>query len=129
LFTKRRDERGLRALDDLAASLESGAISRSKAIKLGGAALLGSALGLFASQNAQAEDFDTAASRRRCNRRGGDFCRNRAAGPTCKICCGRDRDGGGGGAARRAAVRKGAIVAAKTSVAPAKERVHSSRRA
>jgi hypothetical protein len=33
--------------------------------------------------------------------------------------------GAAGGAARRAAVRKGAIVAAETSVAPAKERVHS----
>jgi hypothetical protein len=96
LFTN-RDERGGRAFDDLAAGLETGAISRGKAIKLGGAALVGSALGLFASQNAQAQQqVEPAANKRRkCNRRGGDFCSNRDG---CRrgICCGRDRDGGGG---------------------------------
>jgi len=100
LFTKRSDDRGVRAFDDLAAGLETGAISRGKAIKLGGAALVGSALGLFASRaDAQTpatdESIEVAVSRRKCKQRGGDFCRNRAAGPTCKICCGRDRDGGG----------------------------------
>ena len=44
----RRDEGCVRPFDDLARGLESGAISRGKAIKLGGATLVASALGLFA---------------------------------------------------------------------------------
>lgn len=93
-----RDEGGVRpsswkegSLDDLAIGLESGAISRGKAIKLGGTALVASALGLFVSSgNAQAQEVETAVTRRkrrrRCRRRGGDFCRNRDG---CRkgICC------------------------------------------
>ena len=49
------------SLDDLAMGLETGAISRGKAIKLSGAALAASALGLFASRGAEAqEDVETA---------------------------------------------------------------------
>ena len=44
-----RDEETARFCDDLAIGLESNAISRAKLIKLGGAALAASALGLFAS--------------------------------------------------------------------------------
>jgi hypothetical protein len=95
LFTNRRDESGIRALDDLAAGLETGVISRGKAIKLTGAALAASALGLFASHNAQAEEVAPAVSRRVCTRRRGDFCRHREG---CRrgICCAPVRDGGGG---------------------------------
>ncbi len=50
-----RDERMARSFDDLAMGLESNAISRAKVIKLGGAALAASALGLFASRGAEAE--------------------------------------------------------------------------
>jgi hypothetical protein len=81
----RRDEGGLRAFDDLAAGLESGAISRSKAIKLTGAALAASALGLFASsRNADAQSVNLASERGRCRRKGGDFCRSNG----CRVCCG-----------------------------------------
>jgi hypothetical protein len=51
----RRDELQVSPFDDLAAGLETGAISRSKAIKLSGAALAASALGLFASRGADAQ--------------------------------------------------------------------------
>jgi len=77
----------VRPLDDLAMGLESGAISRGKAIKLGGAALVASALGLFTSQDAQGQEVEVAASRRRCNRRGGDFCRTSEGSEGCRICC------------------------------------------
>jgi hypothetical protein len=87
LLTK-RDEGGLVAFDDLATGLESGAISRSKAIKLAGAALAASALGLFASRGADAQTTDEAVTleglRRRCRRKGGDFCHRSGH----KICCG-----------------------------------------
>jgi hypothetical protein len=96
----KRDEGGLRAFDELATGLESGAISRGKAIKLGGAVLVGSALGLFASRaDAQADPtgVSVAISRRRCNRRGGDFCSNRGRRACCgaggrrrRACCGRN---------------------------------------
>jgi hypothetical protein len=73
--------------DDLARGLDTGAISRGKAIKLGGAALVASALGLFASQGAEAqEDVETAVSRRRCRERNDNFCKARG----CKTCCNRD---------------------------------------
>jgi hypothetical protein len=88
----KRDEGGVRPFDDLARGLESGAISRGKAMKLGGAALVASALGLFASQGAEAQTLTLEAARRRCLRRGGDFCRRSG----CKICCGE------GGRRRRA---------------------------
>ena len=96
----KRDERGLGTFDDLATGLESGAISRSKALKLGGAALAASALGLFASQ--RGADAQTAPAggdtttleglRRRCLKKGGDFCSHRGG----RICCGK------GGRRRRA---------------------------
>jgi hypothetical protein len=83
----KRDEGGLHAFDDLAVGLETGAISRGKAMKLGGAALMASAVGLFASRGAEAqEDVETAVSRRRCRERNDDFCKARG----CKTCCNRD---------------------------------------
>jgi hypothetical protein len=90
LLTK-RDGGGLRAFDDLAVGLESGTISRRKAIKLGGAALVASALALFASEDAQAQEVEIAISRRRCNRKytNSDFCRNRR-GDNCEACCNRN---------------------------------------
>ena len=86
-------ETGVRPLDDLAIGLQSGAISRGKAIKLGGAALVASALGLFASaEDAQAqEEVEAAVSRRSCHRRGGDFCRTTEGSENCRICCSRKR--------------------------------------
>ena len=72
------------SLDDLATGLETGAISRGKAIKLSGAALAASALGLFASRGAEAQEVSVEAARRRCLRNGGDFCRRSG----CKVCCG-----------------------------------------
>lgn len=95
----KRDEGGVRPslwegapLDDLARGLETGAIPRSKAIKLTGAALVASALGLFASRGAEGQPVTIAAERRRCRRKGGDFCRDNG----CRICCGE------GGRRRRA---------------------------
>ena len=88
---RNRDEGGHRAFDDLATGLESGAISRSKAIKLGGAALVASALGLFASEGAQAETVTPEISRRRCNQkyRDANYCKNRQ-GNKCSVCCNRN---------------------------------------
>jgi hypothetical protein len=61
LFTNR----GEGVFDDLATGLQSGAISRRKAIKLAGAALVATALGaVFRSQDAQAADLEDA--RRPC---------------------------------------------------------------
>jgi hypothetical protein len=71
--------------DDMARALDTGAISRSRAIKLTGAALVASALGLFASRGAEAQDVDIAVKRRNCLRRGGDFCSRKG----CRACCGR----------------------------------------
>jgi hypothetical protein len=87
----KRDEGGVRAFDDLARGLESGAISRGKAIKLGGAALVASTLGLFASQGADAQEVELAITRSRCRRKfqRSDFCRHRAAN-NCSVCCNRD---------------------------------------
>lgn len=105
-MSMRRDERGVRpsswkegSLDDLAIGLESGAISRGKAIKLGGAALVASTLGLFASQGADAQVVEPAITRRGCRRayRRSAFCRSRTGpgGECCnrasrrpKPCCG-----------------------------------------
>jgi hypothetical protein len=67
---------GVRPLDVLAMDLESGAISRGKAIKLGGAALVASALGMFSAEEA-------AEARTRC-------CRHRRR-PRCRVCCRRRR--------------------------------------
>jgi hypothetical protein len=92
-----RDEGMARSFDDLARGLESNAISRAKLIKLGGAALVASALGLFASADpAEAEPVE-AARRRRHHR---DCCirlrRIRIIGilvpfPGCHVCCRRRR--------------------------------------
>ncbi len=81
-----------RVFDDLAMGLETGAISRGKAIKLGGAALVASTLGLFASRGAEAQEVDLAISRRRCNRKfnNADYCRNRQGGDRCDTCCNRN---------------------------------------
>src|ERR687893_476532 len=87
----KRDEGGVRPFDDLARGLESGAISRGKAMKLGGAGLVASALGLFASQGAEAQTLTLEAARRRCLRRGGGLCPPRGG----KKCF------GGGGARSR----------------------------
>jgi hypothetical protein len=84
----RREEGMARSFDDLASGLDTGAISRGRVIKLVGAALVASALGFVGAREADAAAIETQTSRRRCNQKGGDFCRNRAAGPTCKICCG-----------------------------------------
>jgi hypothetical protein len=68
----KRDEGG--AFDDLAVGLDSGAITRGKAIKLAGAALL-SGLGVFAAA-APAEAGHRRCPRRnvRCRRRRRVFC-------------------------------------------------------
>ena len=82
---RKRDEGGLVAFDDLATGLESGAISRGNAIKLAGAALAASALGLFASREANADELvELAGRRRRCLRKGGDYCSRNGN----RICCG-----------------------------------------
>jgi hypothetical protein len=83
------DHRGAPFLDELAQGLESGAISRGKAIKLGGAVLVGSALaGLFASRAdavEEAQTVETALNKRQCEGQGGDFCQRSG----CKACCGK----------------------------------------
>ena len=58
-------------------------------VKLGGAALVASALGLIGAGRADADEITTEGkARRRCNRRGGDFCKHKGK---CKICCGEGR--------------------------------------
>jgi hypothetical protein len=99
----KREDGGIHAFDDLATGLDTGAISRGKAIKLGGAALVASALGLIGARGADAQEATTAdgvtvAGRRgRCRRRGGEFCSHRGASICCakgrrrrKACCGKD---------------------------------------
>ena len=97
-MSMRRDEGEVRpsswkegSLDELAIGLESGAISRGKAIKLGGAALVASTLGLLASQGADAQEVVPAISRRGCRRafRREDFCRS-GTGGRCRACCNRE---------------------------------------
>jgi hypothetical protein len=96
MLTK-RDEGGLVAFDDLATGLESGAISRGSAIKLAGAALAASALGLFASRGADAQTVTPEITARKCRKKGGDFCHRSghriccgAGGRRRKACCGPD---------------------------------------
>src|SRR5829696_4761420 len=60
-------------LDGLAADMADGTVSRGRALKLAGAALLGSALSLFSAQR-EADANHLARQRRRCRRRGGTFC-------------------------------------------------------
>ena len=55
----KRDQQVATSLDQLAMDLESGAITRGRAIKLAGTALAASALGLFVSE-------EEAEARRRC---------------------------------------------------------------
>ena len=55
----KRDQQVETSLDQLAMDLESGAITRGRAIKLAGAALAASAIGIFASE-------EEAEARRRC---------------------------------------------------------------
>jgi hypothetical protein len=76
-----KETRG-RSFDDLAMSLESTAISRGKAIKLGGAALVAAALGAFGGGKAEAESLEVDRRRRCCSHR---------RRPHCHICCRRRR--------------------------------------
>jgi hypothetical protein len=93
----RREEGGVaRSFDELATGLDTGAISRARAIKLAGAALVASAVGLVGAREADAQVSTLGIRRRRCNRRGGDFCNNKgeAVPPftrQCHICCGEGR--------------------------------------
>ena len=80
----KRDEGG--AFDDLAMGLDSGAITRGKAIKLAGAALLSGALGVFAAAAPAAADVGVAAEG--CGR-GFETCRRRPGGKA--FCCPRNR--------------------------------------
>jgi hypothetical protein len=84
-----RDREGTPFFDDLARGLDTGAISRGKAMKLSGAALVASALGLFASRGAEAQvgtaDVAAQISRRKCNQKGGDYCKKSG----CSACCGK----------------------------------------
>ena len=92
----RREEGVDRTFDDLASGLDTGAISRGRAMKLAGAALVASALGLVGASEADAQAIEAEGirrKRRRCNQRGGDFCQTRAGNRNCSVCCGRDRDG------------------------------------
>ena len=77
----KRDEGG--AFDDLAMGLNNGSITRGRAIKLAGAALVASALGLSFASPAQARFGEL--NRRQCEERGGEFCRSSETGE--KICC------------------------------------------
>ena len=93
----KREEGMARSFDDLATGLDTGAITRGRAMKLAGAALVASALGLVGAGQAQGQELGTEGiRRRRCNRRGGDFCNNsgEASSPfvsQCHICCGEGR--------------------------------------
>ncbi len=72
------------ALDDLARGVANETITRSQAIKLAGAALVASALSLFAAAG-EAEADHHSSRRRNCRRRGGTYC----YGPhTGGVCCG-----------------------------------------
>ena len=71
-------------LDGLATGMAEGTITRGRAIKLAGAALVGSALTLFSAQEADA--VVSGARRRRCRRRfGGDGILCTGNGRT--VCC------------------------------------------
>lgn len=89
----KRGEGGVgRSFDDLALGLDTGEISRRKAMKLGGAALVASALGLIGAGSAEAQEVSAEGiRRRRCNRRGGDFCNTSGHGARCHVCCGEGR--------------------------------------
>src|SRR5215216_3582855 len=83
-----------RSFDELATGLDTGAISRGRAMKLAGAALVASALGLVATREADAQLTEEGA-RNRCKRKGGDFCRRQGCHVCCqqnnkKACCGKN---------------------------------------
>lgn len=89
---KKRDEGGLvrpswkesgeHSLDGLARGMADGTVTRGRAIKLAGAALVGSALALFGAQG----DADAVNRRRRCQRRfGGNGVLCSGRGRT--VCC------------------------------------------
>ena len=91
-------------LDALAKGMAEETIPRGRAIKLAGAALVGSALSLFVAEDADAATLRE--RRRRCHRRGGRFCVDRRGGgnrgrccrqPTSSSRCRRGQCGGGGG--------------------------------
>ena len=77
----KRDEGG--AFDNLAMGLDSGAITRGRAIKLAGAALLSGALGIFAASPAEATSCCNRRCTRRCERSGGTVCCTRRGAFCC----------------------------------------------
>jgi hypothetical protein len=82
----------VRPLDDLATGLDTGAITRGRAIKLAGAALVASALAAVGASSADAQELEAEGlrkKRRRCHQDGGDFCSARGSGRSCDVCCGR----------------------------------------
>jgi hypothetical protein len=82
----KRDQQVAASLDQLAVDLESGAITRGRAIKLAGAALAASALGIFASQ-------EEAEARRRCRTLGRrEKCRRCRRSMRCCDACRRCRN-------------------------------------
>ena len=82
----------MRPLDDLAVGLDTGAITRGRAIKLAGAGLVASALAAVGASSADAqEDIEAAGlrkKRRRCHQNDGEFCSHRGGGRSCDVCCG-----------------------------------------
>ena len=92
MLTK-RDEGGVaHSFDDLAMGLDTGAITRGRAMKLAGAALVASVLGVVGARDADAVLLEAEGiRRRRCNRKGGDFCNTTAGDERCHICCGEGR--------------------------------------
>jgi hypothetical protein len=98
-------------LDALAKGMAEETIPRGRAMKLAGAALVGSALSLFVADDAaeahnrrRGRRGGDESRRRRCRRRGGRFCEDRRDGtnrarccrqPTSSSRCRRGRCGGG----------------------------------
>ena len=81
----------MRPLDDLAVGLDTGAVTRGRAIKLAGAALVASALAAFGASSADAEELEAEGlrkKRRRCHQNDGEFCAVRGRGRSCDVCCG-----------------------------------------
>ena len=78
-------------LDALAKGMAEDTIPRGRAIKLAGAALLGSALSLFVADDAEAHNRrgrrGDDSRRRRCRRRGGRYCEDRRDGTNRARCC------------------------------------------
>jgi hypothetical protein len=90
-----------RSFDELATGLDTGAISRGRAMKLAGAGLVASALGLVGARQADAqEDTDTPVegeriSKKKCRQKNGDYCKKSGCSQCCtksnkKACCGDD---------------------------------------